>query len=92
MENKLAILQGFTNLVLQELGVLDKEISAEGKRKMEMCMNCPFDLLNKETFKCGKTNSELKALGKKRVSKEDGCGCKMPAKVLTNEKCPTGQW
>lgn len=90
--NKLVILEGFTNLVLKEIGILNKEISDEGKRKMDICLNCKFDLLNKDTFRCGKKNSELKAMSKKRVHQEDGCGCYTPAKVLTNEKCPTGQW
>lgn len=88
MSNIITILQGFTNLALDKAKLLNVELSNEGKRKIDICINCP--IFNKDNYRCGRSNNELN--GKRRIYNKDGCGCYLPAKVLTKEQCPINKW
>lgn len=88
MSNVVSILQGFTNLALDKAKLLNVNLSEEGERKMKVCIGCK--IFNPENYRCGKKKSELN--GRKRVYNKDGCGCYLPAKVLSGESCPNGKW
>jgi len=92
----LEIQEGFKNLLLSKLGVLEDSIIEEGLRRAAICNTCP--LLTGNTC-----NSNMEGLVEKRFTyygktfeKGDvnkGCGCNLPAKWLSKiAKCPLAKW
>ncbi len=95
--NKLKeILNGWTNLALDELDLLDEDIKQEGERRAEICNSCPMRTGNTcdpnkvlPAIKDFVYNSEPRFKGK--IYR--GCGCPLKPKVLsTKSQCPIGNF
>lgn len=80
------IFNGFFNLVKDELDLLDKETRQLAITRSSICAQCPVNI-NK---KCDSTVQIKDEVSGKNVP---GCGCYLPAKVLSPEsKCPANKW
>jgi len=90
------ILEGWTNLALNELDLLDEDTKKEGERRAEICDSCP---IRTEGF-CDPSkslpavkdfvyNSEQRFKGRMY----QGCGCPLKPKVLSpKNQCPIGKF
>lgn len=90
------IQDGFKNLLLSKLGLLDGDIIEEGLRRASICSKCP--LLKGEVCNSSMEGIVVKDFvyyGKefKKGDKNKGCSCSMKSKWLsTNAKCPLNKF
>lgn len=92
----LEIQEGFKNLLLSKLGVLEDSIIEEGLRRAAICNACP--LLTGNTCNSNMEGIVVRSFTyyDKKFQKGDvnkGCGCNLPAKWLSKiAKCPLAKW
>jgi hypothetical protein len=86
INKKKEIFNGFFNLVKDELNLLDKNTKKLAETRANICKGCPANV-NKI---CNALVMVQDIVTNKSVP---GCGCYLPAKVLSKEsKCPANKW
>jgi len=79
------IIRGWSNQVLDQLGMLDEETRKLSQKRLEICGSCP---LKTAAGFCDPTK-KIK-VGDKEYQ---GCGCFLPAKTkVKDESCPAKKW
>lgn len=79
------IAEGWFNSFLDSLNLLDENIKALGKKRMNICLNCPVRTNNR----CDGEKTHINITGAPFV----GCGCNISKKTLCVDcQCPGGFW
>lgn len=80
------IIQGFTNLVKDNFGMLSEEIKEVASMRHNHCASC--------TLRDGNTcSTKTTAFHVKTGELTKGCGCNLAAKVVSpSSSCPLGKW
>jgi hypothetical protein len=80
------IFNGFFNLVKDEMNVLDDNTKQLAITRSGICKACPANI----DSKCSKSVMIKDLITNKKVP---GCGCYLPAKVLSpTSQCPANKW
>ena len=80
------IFDGFFNLVKDELDLLDKQTRNLAVTRSSICAQCPANV-----NKVCSADVQIKDLITEKMV--PGCGCYLPAKVLSPEsQCPANKW
>jgi len=96
IDQAIDIQDGFKNLLLSKLGLLEDSKIEEGLRRASICNKCP--LLSNDTCNPKMEGIVVRSFTyyDKKFQKGDvnkGCGCNLPAKWLSKiAKCPLAKW
>lgn len=80
------IIEGWANLTLDELGLLDQDIKEVAEYRLAHCTTC--------TMRVGNSCSRSKeGINVKTLELKKGCGCNLSAKTKSpSSKCPLSKW
>lgn len=78
------IAEGWSNLLLDSLNLLDESKKEKAKERLTICMSCPV----RDNDKCSRDKAHINKLGEAF----NGCGCYINSKVLSGSKCPGNFW
>jgi hypothetical protein len=80
------IVDGFTNLLKDQIGLLDEETKAIATKRYRHCLSCT--MRDNNTCSTSRSNENINS-----GEVTSGCGCNLHASVLSPTKeCPLGKW